>query len=919
MKTISQSKTIEAMKTNFLNIMLGGAMLMTLASVLSCSKEQLSEPQPEAGKYTITVAAGQAEALTRTTIEGSDAEGYAAKWAVDDKAGLFLCKTDDSASDEKNVQMSISAIGGDGTAYFTGELVSEPAAGTVYFYYPYGSAATDLEMTRTLPAVQTPTNGACDGKYDFMYGSAAADVVDGKLSVGTISMKYIVGFMNLKVVGCPEEMASDVVKRVSVVASSGKELTGSFTWDLKTGAKTVASSSNVVAANFSEEVKLSELDAWFCTLPFADESLTFRIVTDKHFFEKVVPVSGFSLKTGGLKRFDATIDSAKGWTVSASPYAGGEITTPEAFLAFCETVNAGTSYIKDGSSVKATGGDPLVSLPTGTSFSHTGIDKWLLDDGNGGKEVRLGGSFELNDELLAQYGIASVWAWAGTFNGNGKTITFNGNSCRRPIFANVFGGTVKNLTVAGTMGTVLDSPGYQGVCPLVGVLHGGLIQNCTNDVAIKINTHFGNIGLAGICRTMQNGTIENCTNNGEIAFNATLTASTNIYAGGIVALVGKNYGTGSFGSASSDASEPFAGAVTISGCTNSKPVSLTNTATNAGNRMQYCAVGGIVGWIWGGVPENDRYVTIRNCENSGSLTVDEKSFTSRTTGIAGVGGILGWAAPVATQGRILGPVYGSGDDESKCVEGFYLKIIDSHNYAAATISASRKCGGGGSSEVGSAAYTHKVGCGGIAGILFGQYKGSMAEISVCTSDGTVIGYVDDTDKDNLGQGSRYNVSGGIVGYGGSVNVSDCSVSGNVGKGGYNFSAAGIIGCAYQKFVISGTKVKGLTVYRGNNQPIVIYASLIANYASSMKRTGYSVYSGTNVVDSQISGTVGGSKKEKTTVNDYPSLLEDSGIIGEVDYKPYCVLSNQDIASGNADKGPIKLGYITISGTTHYTE
>ena len=48
-------------------------------------------------------------------------------------------------------------------------------------------------------------------------------------------------------------------------------------------------------------------------------------------------------------------------------------------------------------------------------------------------------------------------------------------------------------------------------------------------------------------------------------------------------------------------------------------------------------------------------------------------------------------------------------------------------------------------------------------------------------------------------------------------------------------------------------------------------------------------------------------------------MTDSGIMGDVDYKAYCVLSNQDIAEGNKDSGPIKLGYITISGTTHYTE
>ena len=911
------------MKTNLLNIMLG-AMLVPLAAVLSCSKEQLAEPQPETGKYTITVAAGQTDGLTKTTVEGNDTDGYKAKWAADDKAGLFLLKEDGTAV-EKNILMNVSKIENDGTAYFTGELTSEPVAGTVYFYYPYASTSTEIEnMSRTIPTLQTPTNGKCDGKYDFMYGSAEAKLTDdGKLSVAPISMEYIVGFMNLKVAGCPDDMADDIVKKVSVAASSGKALTGSFTWSLKTGAPTVVSFSNVVAVDFSEDVKLSELDAWFCTLPFADESLTFRIVTDKHSIEKSVPVSGFNLVAGGLKRFDATVGESNGWTVSASPYAGGEITTPEAFLLFVQDVKNG-SYLADKLTI---GGNSYANKAPDASVENRGIDKWLDSDG----VARLGNDITVTVEAMKTWGgLASVPLWTKTFDGQGHTITFEDGTLLRPIFANVFKidenspGIVRNLKVAGNM-TSPQVPYTQGTCPLVGILHDGEVIGCQSDVNINITSYNasldgGNIAMAGICRTMQGGKITGCVNNGEISFNAALTKPANVYAGGIVALVGKNYGTDGFGCATSCTSEPFAGAVTISGCTNNKPVSLHNTATNSNNRLQYCAIGGVAGWIWGGVPENDRYVTISDCENFGALTVDETSFTTRTTGIAGVGGVIGWAGPVAfdnsAPGRILGPVYGSGD-ESQCVEGFYLKINNCHNHNGATISASRKCGG--STEVGSTVYTHKVGCGGIAGILFGRYKGSMAEISGCVNDGTIIGYVADADKDKLGQGSRYNVSGGIVGYGGSVRISDCSVSGNVGVGGYNFSAAGIIGCAYQKFAISGAKVKDLTVYRGNNQINVIYASLIANYASSMKRNDYSVYAGTSVVSSRISGTVGGSKLEPNGVKDYPSLLKDSGIMGDVNYKAYCVLSNQDIAKGNADNGPIKLGYIAISGTTHYTE
>ena len=896
-------------------------MLVPLAAVLSCSKEQLAEPQPETGKYTITVAAGQTDGLTKTTVEGNDTDGYKAKWAADDKAGLFLLKEDGTAV-EKNILMNVSKIENDGTAYFTGELTSEPVAGTVYFYYPYASTSTEIEnMSRTIPTLQTPTNGKCDGKYDFMYGSAEAKLTDdGKLSVAPISMEYIVGFMNLKVAGCPDDMADDIVKKVSVAASSGKALTGSFTWSLKTGAPTVVSFSNVVAVDFSEDVKLSELDAWFCTLPFADESLTFRIVTDKHSIEKSVPVSGFNLVAGGLKRFDATVGESNGWTVSASPYAGGEITTPEAFLLFVQDVKNG-SYLADKLTI---GGNSYANKAPDASVENRGIDKWLDSDG----VARLGNDITVTVEAMKTWGgLASVPLWTKTFDGQGHTITFEDGTLLRPIFANVFKidenspGIVRNLKIAGNM-TSPQVPYTQGTCPLVGILHDGEVIGCQSDVNINITSYNasldgGNIAMAGICRTMQGGKISGCTNNGNIIYKAANSGNSNqtklvnaVYAGGIVAWVGANYGAGAFGTnAPADADAPFMASPVISGCTNNGEISLINTATGTDlTWMQYSAAGGITAWVWGG--NATKYLTIDGCHNTASINVEQAERGNATSGITGVGGIIGRSAPTGRMGSTMGTVYGSlgaiywtNTAVSACQDGFYAVVKNSDN--SGSISASNRISNGGK-------FFHKIGCGGIAGILFGQYNVSMAQISGCTNTGLVVGCANAKAKSEASSGNNV---GGIVGYGGSLVIENCIQKGELGTGGYNLAVAGILGAAYQKFEITGCTVKA-DVTRLNASNYSVYGSLILNYVHNTKalfsRGNFDAYKDSKVFNCKIGGNVMYSKSDGAV----SSALKDSNIGDTPDIQNYCVLGAEDL--NTADKA-YKLGYITISGTTHYTE
>lgn len=905
---------------------MGGAMaaaLVCLLSTVSCVKEQIGNRGSESGAYTFTVNAGCAGNVTKTemTGDGTTDNPYVAVWSSDDVAGLFV-------GNDKNVQMAVSSID-NGRATFTGKLSSNPSAGeNICFHYPWcdGENQEATAVKCSFPYAQNPSKlGTYDPKCDYMWGTTQVKE-DGAVS---LDLNYAVGFINFKVkdlaagkvsVKIGDEIetlsADDKVVTVSIeakLADAAKKvkLVGDFTMNLEDGSCTVpeaADDNNVgpkVLVNCPEGTTLGNLDVFACVHPFelaAGDVLKFWIQTENHYIIREVTLSGgFSVTAGGLKAFDATLDADK-WTISVNPSRGGEIKTPEQFLRFVQDVKNG-SYLNGERAPLA---NSYATLAPDAAVENRDIDKWLDEDG----VAKLGNDITVTDELKAAYGsLAGVPLWTKVFDGQGHTITFDGGALTRPIFTNVFGGEVRNLTVAGEMGEGLESAAILGACPLVGVLHGGAIRGCTNNVNIRVTKAVDNIALAGICRTMQGGTIENCTNDGEISFNAALSDPSNIYAGGIVALVGKNYGDYKFSSTKGgDPVEPFSSAAKITGCHNNKSVSLLNTTTDVDNRMLYCAAGGVAGWIWGGVSKGEKFVTISGCTNSGTINIDETKLETGNLGIAGVGGILGWAAPVAYPGSLLGPVYGSKATENK-IDGFFLKIDNCSNDGK--ISASRKHGGVSASKP-STDYASKVGCGGIAGILFGQYNGSMSEISGCINDGTVVGYEKKSDdSDEKGRGSRYNISGGIAGFCGAVKITGCTVGkstqAKIGDGGYNMAAAGIAGGVYSKFEISDCIVNA-EVTRQNTASLALFGSLVTNYIHTLSRSGTDIYSGSKISGCQIKGSVLYTKKSTDALM---TILNDNKIIENPDTQNYCVLCAEDLT-----KDTYKQGYITISGTTH---
>ncbi|MDR0852330.1 MAG: bacterial Ig-like domain-containing protein [Clostridiales Family XIII bacterium] len=202
-------------------------------------------------------------------------------------------------------------------------------------------------------------------------------------------------------------------------------------------------------------------------------------------------------------------------------------------------------------------------------------------------------------------------AYAGTFDGNGHTITVNINANNKKgvaVFANVKAATIKNLTVAGTItatgkSTVWPYVSTGGIVAEAGA--GTTIENCVNNANIT-----GTVNIAGIVGLSSMASIEvtNSVNNGNI----TSTSDGNAM-GGIPAGVGGIAGNANGGTFSR----------------------VINTGTISG-KCHY--MGGIIGYSSNGPNP------IINSYNTGVVSNEATYNQYGNNKNASVGGIIGYAA-----------------------------------------------------------------------------------------------------------------------------------------------------------------------------------------------------------------------------------------------------------------------------------
>lgn len=385
------------------------------------------------------------------------------------------------------------------------------------------------------------------------------------------------------------------------------------------------------------------------------------------------------------------------------------------------------------------------------------IYRWI---GDGSNTIKLGKDIEADDltPITAEFQY--------TLDGNGKTITRN--NATQALFSKV-SGEVKNLTVAGKLTLA------EGGAPLVDVLvDGGKITGCTNTMEVSFDAAaHGNV--AGIVRLVNGGIVEGCTNSGAINAKVDVSAANyNAVVGGIASQIhASDY------------------AVTIKDCENTATITLAPVSGSSnGTGMPVCGLGGIAGWIRSGSS-----ITIDNCDNSGAITLSAENVVSDRGFIAysmHVGGVAGLATPINASGNNQGLI-----NTPTTTIGLNVTFKNCDNTATV-----HNCGINYSTTTQT---NTKVFTGGLVGSLLGKEAG-YAVVDNCSNTGAVYTY-DLTGSSSSARPGYSAVAGGLIGFGGYLDIKNTTVNCEVGSGKRPMVAmAGVIGFAERPFNLTDSNI-----------------------------------------------------------------------------------------------------------------
>ena len=385
------------------------------------------------------------------------------------------------------------------------------------------------------------------------------------------------------------------------------------------------------------------------------------------------------------------------------------------------------------------------------------IYRWI---GAGGNTITLGKDIEAED--LDPITVDFTY----TLDGNGKTITRT--NATGALFSKV-SGEIKNLTLAGELTL------SKGGAPLVDeLLAGGKITDCINEMAISFDAAaHGNV--AGIVRLVSGGIVEGCTNSGAINAKVDVSAANyNAVVGGIASQIhASDY------------------AVTIKDCENTAAITLAPVSGSSnGTGMPVCGLGGIAGWIRSGSS-----ITIDNCDNSGAITLSAENVVSDRGFIAysmHVGGVAGLATPINASGNNQGLI-----NTPTTTIGLNVTFKNCDNTATV-----HNCGINYSTTTQT---NTKVFTGGLVGSLLGKEAG-YAVVDNCSNTGAVYTY-DLTGSSSSARPGYSAVAGGLIGFGGYLDIKNTTVNCEVGSGKRPMVAmAGVIGFAERPFNLTDSNI-----------------------------------------------------------------------------------------------------------------
>lgn len=484
------------------------------------------------------------------------------------------------------------------------------------------------------------------------------------------------------------------------------------------------------------------------------------------------------------------------------------------------------------------------------SSKDSDLYRWV---GNG--TVKLGANIEAENLTT----ITRTFPYV--FDGCGYYI--KRTAATRQLFSEV-SGEIKNLTLKGEVTLEGDgAPFVKNLCA------GAKLTNCTNEMNVKFNITSGPFYIGGIAAIMikQNSGEETsteltgCVNKGSIIGTGEFTAANGTVAiGGII---------GDIRSAGGDV--PYD--VTFKNCSNEGEIKFAPIppANNTTTGMKLCGIGGIVGYIRSG-----QVLEFENCDNTntGNITLSAEYMTNEK----------GMKAYAISMGGIIG--FGTANSASgyQTTEGFDISLVDCDNSGVL-----HNCGDNYST---SSETVNKVYTGGLAGSLMGLSSESKAIVKNCTNTGKIFTYDLVTgDQNVISARPAYNaVAGGLVGFGGNLDIQECTITAQIGNGKRPMVAwGGVIG-----YVVAPFRVYNLNLeLNGYYQRLSTYKfsrSVIANVpvkGITADITGSIVEGTINVSKYVLSGTeLSGDDKSdlsaslKTKIFNSESKVESNLVYGQ---------------------------------------
>ncbi len=278
--------------------------------------------------------------------------------------------------------------------------------------------------------------------------------------------------------------------------------------------------------------------------------------------------------------------------------------TPEAGSYYNITLDKDKGYTDDGQ------GNYTVTSAEGLK----NIAKLVNEEWNLSIDITLTSDIDLSGIDWTPIGIDYNHRYAGTFDGNGKTITgltVTGSDQYAGLFGYIdTGGKVKDVVLEGVQITSDNSSGYAG--GVAGYCYRGTLENCSVSGSVSGTTFAG-----GVVGSQWGGSITGC--------NSSATVKSEAYVGGIAGET--NYGA------------------TLTACYATGDVTVENDGTNNSH------AGGVVGYNGGG--------TLTACYATGSVT-GSGSGTIYVGGVTGSNNLGILTACYHAKGDVSGPTGTTG-------------------------------------------------------------------------------------------------------------------------------------------------------------------------------------------------------------------------------------------------------------------